>query len=181
MTESSGPPPDGYQNPYGAPPPAPGYQNPYQPSPPYGGYQPPQQPYSGYPSPHSGHRNGLGVASLVVAILAVVTVWSVAGGVILGLAAVVMGFIARGRVNRGEASNGGVAIAGIILGALAVIAGLAFIAIYMLFWKDIGGDDLVSCLQKAGSDPVAQQQCNDKFQQHVDNQFSITTTPSPAP
>ncbi|MBV8929624.1 MAG: DUF4190 domain-containing protein, partial [Mycobacteriaceae bacterium] len=93
------------------------------PPPPYApgqGYPPPPpQPYagySGYSGPPVGPRNGLGIASLVIAIIALVTCASVVLGVILGIVAVVIGFAARGRVKRGEANNGGIAIAGIVLG-----------------------------------------------------------------
>ncbi|MBV8862155.1 MAG: DUF4190 domain-containing protein [Mycobacterium sp.] len=189
MTESTDPPSDRHENPYGAPPTAPSYPNPYQGAPPPGGYPPPggaqpqsgyppPQPYSGYPPPQSGYKNGLGIASLVLAILGVLSFWTVFGGIILGLLALVLGFLGAVRANRGEATNRGVAIAGIVLGLLAVIGGVATIAFGMWFWKDIGGDDYMSCMQKAGSDTAAQQQCQQQFQQHVDNQFSVTPTPS---
>jgi Domain of unknown function (DUF4190) len=202
MTQSSDPPSDKHENLQGTPPSAPSYPNPYQPGPypggypppqqqpysgyspqpqPYSGYSPQPQPYSGYPTPGVAPKNGLGIASLIVAILALLSSWTIAGGIILGLAALIIGFVARGRVKRGEATNGGVAIAGIVLGALGLVVGLAFIAVWLVFFKDVGGGDFVSCLQKAGSDPVKQQQCQQQFQQRVDNQFSITPTPSSKP
>ena len=54
-------------------------------------------------------RNGLGMAALVIAIIGLLSCFTIAGGVVLGIAAVVMGFIGQGRVKRGEANNGGVA------------------------------------------------------------------------
>jgi hypothetical protein len=203
MNESSEPPSDRHENPYAAPPTAPAYPNPYQATPPSGGYPPappqpqagyppphpysgypPPQPYSGYPQPGSGPKNGLGTASLVLAVLALLSCWiPVFGivGIILGLIALVLGLIGRGRAKRGSATNGGVALAGVLLGGLAVLVGAAVLAVLGIFWKDIGGDDLVSCLQKAGSDTTKQQQCQQQFQQHVDNQFSVTLTPTPVP
>ena len=63
------------------------------PPPPYGaypgGYPPPPQPYSGFAPPPTGPRNGLGIAALVIAIVGLVFCWTVAGGVILGLTAVI--------------------------------------------------------------------------------------------
>ncbi len=186
MTESSEPPSDRRENTQGTPQATPQYPSPYQyqsqPGPQSGGYPAAQpQSYYGYPPAPMGPRNGLGIASLVLAIIALLSVWSVFGGIILGLAALIIGLVARGRVKRGEATNGGVAIAGVVLGALAVIVGLAFLAIWMTFWKDIGGDDYMSCLQKAGSDPVKQQQCQQQFNKHLQNEFSVTLTPTPAP
>ena len=151
------------------------------PPPPYGaypgGYPPPPQPYSGFAPPPTGPRNGLGIAALVIAIIGLVFCWTVAGGVILGLTAVIIGFVAQGRVKRGEATNGGVAIAGIVLGFLAIIVSLIFIPIWIGVFAEVGGTDYVDCLPKAGSDNQAIQKCADQFRDRVENQFSVTITP----
>jgi hypothetical protein len=154
------------------------------PPPPYGAYPgsyppPPPQPYSGFTPPPTGPRNGLGIAALVIAIIGLVFCWTVAGGVILGVAAVIMGFVGRGRVKRGEATNGGVAIAGIVLGFLAIIVSLIFIPIWIGVFNEVGGSSYVDCLSKAGSDNQAIQNCADQFRDRVQNQFSITITPTP--
>ena len=155
------------------PPPPPPQWGPYP-----GSYPPPPpQPYAGYNAP-VGPRNGLGIAALVVAIIGLVFCWTVAGGVILGVAAIILGFVARGRVKRGEATNGGVAIAGIVLGFLAIIVSLVFIPIYIGMFEEVGGSDYVDCLSKAGSDQQAVQKCADQFREHVENQFSVTLTPT---
>ena len=155
------------------PPPPPPYQGAYP-----GSYPPPPpQPYAGYTPPPTGPRNGLGIAALVIAIIALVFCWSVAGGVVLGIAAVIIGFVARSRVGRGEATNGGIAIAGIVLGFLAIIVSLVFIPIWIGVFNEVGGNDYVSCLSKAGSDQQAIQNCADQFRQHVETQFSVTVAP----
>lgn len=154
------------------------------PPPPYGPYPgsyppPPPQPYSGYSPPPIGPKNGLGIAALVVAIIGLVFCWTVVGGVILGVGAVILGFVARGRVKRGQATNGGVAIAGIVLGFLAIIVSLVFIPIWIGVFGEVGGTDYVDCLSKAGNDEQAIQQCADQFRDRVENQFSVTLTPTP--
>jgi hypothetical protein len=121
----------------------------------------------------------LGVASLWVAIAGLVTALSVVLGVALGGAAVVLGFLGYARVKRREADNGGVAIAGIVLGALAIIAGVASIFIYFGIWKTTGGGDYVDCMTKAGSDSTLQQQCANRFRERFENRFSVTLTPAP--
>ena len=173
---SEPPPPPQYQ--YGA------YPGSYPPPPQYGGYPasyppPPPQPYSGFTPPPTGPRNGLGIAALVIAIIGLVFCWTVVGGVILGLSAVIIGFVAQGRVKRGQATNGGVAIAGIVLGFLAIIVSLVFIPIWIGVFDEVGGTDYVDCLSKAGADEQAIQQCADQFRERVENQFSITITPTP--
>lgn len=157
------------------------YPYPYPPAP-YGGGgypPPPPQPYAGYTPPPTGPRNGLGVASLVIAIVGLLSSFSVAGGVILGIVAVIIGFVARGRVRKGEANNGGVALAGIVLGFVAMIAGLAFIAIWVGVFNEVGAGTYIDCLQNAGQDQSKIQQCADEFKQSVENQFSVTFTPTP--
>ncbi|KGI68189.1 DUF4190 domain-containing protein [Mycolicibacterium rufum] len=155
---------------------------PYGPNP--GSYPPPPPQYGGYggypvPPPASVPRNGLGTTALILAIIGIVLCWSIAGGIILGLCAVIIGFVARGRVKRGEATNGGVAIAGIVLGVVAIIAALVFIPIYIGLFDQVGGTDYVDCLSRAGNDTEAAQQCADEFTQRVEDQFSITVTPTP--
>jgi hypothetical protein len=186
MTESSDPPPGRRDTPQGIPQGAPPYQYPYpsqyQPGQYPGGYPPqPQQPYHGYPPAPVQPRNGFGIASLVLAVVALLSVWSVFAGVILGLVAVAIGFLGRGRVKRGIANNGGVAIAGIVLGTLAVVVGLAFIAVWAMIWKEASGGDYISCMEKAGSNQVQQQQCADQFRQNVQDRLSVTLMPTPPP
>lgn len=75
---------------------------------------------AGHVPPAGPPRNGLGIAALILGILAVLTFLTLVGGVLLGLLAIVLGLVARGRVKRREATNGGVATAGVILGALGL-------------------------------------------------------------
>jgi Domain of unknown function (DUF4190) len=185
MTESSGTPSDRLENSEETPQTTPPYH--YQPGPYPGGYPlPPPPPYYGYSPPYyggdappTGPRNGLGATSLVLAIIALLGVWSVVAGIILGLAAVVIGFLARGRVKRGTANNDGVAIAGIVLGVLAVIIGVVFIPIWTAIWDDINGGDYVSCVQNAGPDRIKRQHCADRFREHIEDRLNMTQAPSP--
>lgn len=64
-----------------------------------------------------GRNNGLGTAALVLGIASIPFCWLVLPGVL----AVIFGFIARGRAKRGQASNGGVALAGIITGVVGLL------------------------------------------------------------
>jgi hypothetical protein len=68
---------------------------------------PPYVPVYGYP------KNGLGVWSLVLGIVALVCF-----GPIAGIPAIITGVLGRKAATRGEANNGGLALAGIILGAV---------------------------------------------------------------
>ncbi len=74
-------------------------------------------------------RNEFGVASLILGLVALMTCWLLVG-VPFGIAAVVTGDIGRRRVQCGAADNPRTAMAGIALGAVAIVAGLAAIAYY---------------------------------------------------
>ena len=104
-------------------------------------------------------RNGFGVAALIVGLLSLPAVFTVIGGLILGVAAIVLGILGRNRANKGEANNGGIAIAGIVLGALgvllSVVMGVLFAVGAATFMK-FGGRDYIDCMEQAGSDSSAQ-------------------------
>ena len=169
------PPPPSYGAPpppsYGAPPPSYGHYP--------GSYPPPPKPspYGGYAPPPSAPQNGLGIASLVTAIIALL---SIVGGVVLGVVAVILGFMGRSKAKRGEATNGGVAVAGIVLGFLSIVEAIAVIGLFFWGFTEVGGTDYVDCLSRAGSDQEAAQQCANQFTSDLENEFSITvTTPTP--
>ncbi|MFJ4951785.1 DUF4190 domain-containing protein [Streptomyces sp. NPDC088760] len=120
--------PDGPgQVPYGYPGTTPAY-----------GYPGPQQtPYAPYPA-GTGYAwpgmqpppsNGMGTASLVLGIISAVgfIMWPVA--LVLGILALIFGGIGRGKARRGEATNPGVALAGIICGAAGIVLVLGLFAL----------------------------------------------------
>jgi hypothetical protein len=138
MTDSSGRPfgePDGPpQTPHG------GWSGPNAP----GAYVPPLQPYPGVMPPPTSRRNGLGTGSLVLALVALVATVTIFGGAILGIAAAAMGLVARRRVKRGEANDGGVAMAGIVLGIVAAVVGLFII--WVAFGTELFNETYQHCL-----------------------------------
>ena len=146
---------------------------------PYAPPPPPPMPYAAGTSPLQAPRNGLGTAALILAIIGLVLCWTVAGGIVLGIVAVILGFIGRSRVKRGEANNGGIALAGIILGALSLVAGIAFIVIYVAMFNWLGIDEYANCLDKAGQDPAARHQCEDQFRHRLETKLSVTLTTTP--
>jgi Na+-driven multidrug efflux pump len=72
-----------------------------------------------------------GVVSLILGVVALITSW-VLIGVFFGVAAVVTGLVARAKVKRTEESNARTAMAGIVLGAVAIVLGMAAVGYY--FW-----------------------------------------------
>ncbi|MFJ6499850.1 DUF4190 domain-containing protein [Streptomyces virginiae] len=109
-----------------------------------------QQGYPGYPGPQgypgqgayppygAQRSNGFGVTALVLGILAVVGCITSFFALALGIAAVVFGVLGRGKASRGEADNGGMALAGIILGAIGIVLGAVMIAIVFAGFMERG-------------------------------------------
>lgn len=142
--EPAGPPPPAYGQQPGFPPPA------------YG-----QQQF-GMPPP-AGNRNGLGTASMVLGILSLVTWFLLIGGV-FGVVAVVLGALGRGKAKRGEASNGGMALAGIVTGALGILLTVLVVVGVAALFSTGEFSNLTDCLQDAGGDQEAIDDCQRQFE-----------------
>ncbi|WP_421111391.1 DUF4190 domain-containing protein, partial [Streptomyces sp. NEAU-S77] len=84
--------------------------------------------------------NGTGTAALVLGIIGLVFFASVVLGIILGVLAIIFGVLGRAKAGRGEATNGGSALAGLILGATAVLAGVVMIFVYVAAANDDSSD-----------------------------------------
>ena len=93
-------------------------------------HPPPLGPPPNSEAPASRPSNGLGVASLVVGLVALLASLTVVGGLVLGVLAAMLGLIARAQVRHGQASNGDVAMTGVVLGVLAILAS----TIIAMFW-----------------------------------------------
>ena len=84
------------------------------------GYAPGGYPQGGYGQPPQRPGNGFGVAALVVGIIALLLAWIPViniGAIVLGVIAVILGILGL----RKKFAGRGMSIAGIVLGALAII------------------------------------------------------------
>jgi len=133
----------------------------------YGSYGsvPPQVQQAPPARPVSG--GGMATAALVLGILALITSWTVVGGVLLGLLAVIFGIVGLRRANRGLALGRGRAISGIILGLLGILVAGLLIAVGVSLFNSDEGKNLRSCLRDAGNDQTRVQQCQDQFRDQV--------------
>lgn len=153
-----------------------------------GGYYPPPQPYPGppgyqgypgypgYPQPPAGPRNGMGIAALVLGVVAMLSTWSVIGGLIFGITAAIVGLLAYRRVRRQEADNGAVALAGLVLGALSVVVSLIFIPIWSGFADQIGYSQYTACMNEAGKNERMINACLVQFQHRIDDTLGTNTS-----
>jgi hypothetical protein len=94
----------------------------------YGQGYPAQGGYDGRPAP----KNGLGIAALILGVLAILSGWFLIGG-LFGIVAIILGIIGSRRAKRGEATNRGMAITGIVLGVLGVLSAIVVFAIGAFF------------------------------------------------
>ncbi|WP_432488224.1 DUF4190 domain-containing protein [Kineococcus sp. SYSU DK018] len=131
----------------------------------YGGYQ--DQPYGAKP------RNGAGLASLILGIVGLLLCWLFGIGLLPGLIGLVLGVVGLRRAKRGEATNKGVAVAGIVTSVLAVIAGAVFLALTIALGNFIADNsaDLRACLEQAGGDVAAEQACQQQFTDDLADQL----------
>ncbi|MGW0706969.1 DUF4190 domain-containing protein [Streptomyces sp. NPDC002643] len=97
-------------------------------------------PGYGWPGLTPPPSNGMGIASMVLGICASVLfcLWPLA--IVLGVLAVIFGAIGRVKARRGEATNPGHALAGIICGAVGVLLGIGFIVLILVAPDGSGGD-----------------------------------------
>src|SRR5688572_28977722 len=129
----------------------------YQAPPPYSNTQP------------SRGGSGLAITALVLGVLALLSSWTVVGGILLGLGAVIVGFVALSKIKQGRAGGKVTAIIGIITGALGLLAAVALIAIGASLLNSESGQNLQDCLEDAGNDQEAQAECQREFQDELSN------------
>ncbi|MFF1711477.1 DUF4190 domain-containing protein [Streptomyces sp. NPDC058268] len=74
-------------------------------------------------------NNAMAIAALTLGILAILLFWTVFGGILLGLLAVIFGIIGARKARGGRAPYGKMSVIGAVLGALGLIASAVIIAI----------------------------------------------------
>jgi hypothetical protein len=129
---------------------------------PFAAPTPGQQPPYGAPdyrSPFGRARNGLGVAALVLGIVSLPLTMMLVPAVL----AVIFGVIGRQRAKRGEATNGGVALAGLVTGTVGLLLGVALWGVGIAALTSPDGHRWRDCIDQAGSDRSASDACTRSF------------------
>jgi MFS family permease len=110
-------------------------------------------------------RNGLGTASLVLGILAIIFGFLFAPlGIVLGVLAIVFAVIGMRRAKRGEASNRGIAISGLVTGIVGLVIGVIIIAFLASHSQDFG--NFRDCVRHAQTD-TQRNHCVDQFRHNL--------------
>jgi hypothetical protein len=132
----------------------------------------PPPPHAGSTPPPAKPKNWLGATALAVAILGLICSISIVVGVTFGVIAIILGFSGRRRARQGQATNGEVATAGIVLGALAIVVSLAVIAIWVRGYHEVDFGSYVKCVSRS-SEPQNVDKCANEFRQRVDDKFGL--------
>ncbi|MBT3149402.1 DUF4190 domain-containing protein [Streptomyces sp. CHD11] len=120
--------------------------------------------------PDTGVRrnNGLAVAALVLGVLAVVLFWTVIGGVVLGLLALIFGVIGARRARGGRAPRGTMSVIGAVLGVLGIIGSAVIIAIGASILNSDEFKDFDDCVRHADT-KSERDACAEDFNRDIDN------------
>lgn len=145
--EGGYPPPGGgaYPAPGGAAYPPPGDQ--YSPAPP-GAYPPPA-------TTGGGSKNWMGITALVLGVVSLLLGFCAFAGFWAGIPAIVLGVLGMGAVRKHQATNRGLALAGVITGALGLLLTIGTLIFLVAFSQS----DYAQCLEDAGDNQTAQQEC----------------------
>lgn len=127
--------------PYGAPPygaPPPGTPPPYGAPPPYGGQHPyGAPPYYGYT--HTQPGNGKAITALVMGIVSILLFWTSIFDIVPVILAIVFGIIALNE-SKGRGGNArGMAVAGIVCGAIGAILAIVMTVLFVHAINKCGG------------------------------------------
>jgi uncharacterized protein DUF4190 len=127
--------------------------------------------YAAQPAPQPAARPGAGMAitALIMGILALLLFWTVVGGILFGIIALILGPIASGRAKRGVSSGRGMAITGAVLGLIGLIASVALVAVGVSIFNSSGAKTFTQCVDDANGDQTKLHKCEDKFRHKIEN------------
>ncbi|MFV0131524.1 DUF4190 domain-containing protein [Streptomyces sp. HMX112] len=131
----------------------------------------PQTP-NGYAQTHPDspvkRSNGLAIAALVLGVAAILLFWTVFGGMVLGLLALVLGIIGARKARGGRAPYRGMSIAGAVLGALGLIASTVIVVIGASILNSDEYKSFDECVRQAGTQSE-RDACSAEFNREVND------------
>lgn len=150
--------------------PSQGSQNPYASQ---GDGQGQPQGYSDYQQ-HQQHGSsggsGMAITALVLGIIALLFSWTVIGGFLFGLIAIILGAIASSKAKKGQASGRGMAIGGIVTGVLGILIAGAITAFTAFLFSSAGFGSFTECVNNADGQSQLDE-CEREFEQNLEERF----------
>ncbi|MFD4028589.1 DUF4190 domain-containing protein [Streptomyces sp. NPDC058576] len=136
----------------------------------------PDSPYPGQPAadhdPYGGQQpartNGFAVAALVLGLVACLLFWTVVGGLLLGLLAIVFGIVAALRTRQGRAPRRVMAIVGAAFGALGLIGSVIVLVVAVSVFDSQEFKNFEDCVDQANGQ-AAEDRCADDFVDELTN------------
>lgn len=125
------------------------------------------QPYVA-PEPTPARNNPLAVAALVLGIVACLLFWTVVGGIVLGLVAVVLGIMGVRRARGGRAPHRTMSIVGTVLGALGLVVSTLLVVVGVSLLSSDEFKNFGDCMEHANSQSE-KDQCAEDFANDAEN------------
>ncbi|GAA2927282.1 DUF4190 domain-containing protein [Streptomyces enissocaesilis] len=131
---------------------------------------PPQTPDNHAQTPDTGVKrgNGLAITALVLGVAAILLFWTVFGGIVLGLLAVVFGILGARKARGGRATHGKMSVVGAVLGALGLIASVVIIAVGASILNSDEFKDFDDCVRHATTQSE-REACEKDFDQDIND------------
>ncbi|MDQ8701355.1 DUF4190 domain-containing protein [Streptomyces sp. LHD-70] len=117
--------------------------------PPPGGQPMAPPPFPVPPQP----QNGLGITALVLGIIGAVLFFTVWGGIVLGVLALIFGLVGHSKARKGLATNKGVALSGAILGGIALIVSIVWLVVVVMAVQSVSDEIQKEVDRAASADP----------------------------
>lgn len=126
----------------------------------------------GYGAPVKAPGSGFALASLILGIAAIVTCWFGIGG-LFGLVGLILGIVAINKLRKTPGAGKGMAITGIILGALGLVIGIVM-TIFIVFVSSVAVNGMTECQSYLESnDQAAYEQCIEEW---ANSEFGVDAT-----
>ncbi|MGH3322275.1 MAG: DUF4190 domain-containing protein [Streptosporangiaceae bacterium] len=114
----------------------------------------------------------MGIAALVLGIVAILLCWTLVGGVILGILGIIFGIVGWRRVRKNVATNGAMSVIGAVLGAIGLILSVLLLAagasLISSFMHSNEFQSYRQCVQHANTQQE-KAQCAQEFRQRIQN------------
>lgn len=127
-----------------------------------------------YPGAQNTAGKGLGIASLVLGILAFLSGFALIGG-LLGLIGLILGIVSVSKAKKAGAPKG-MAITGIILSVLGLIFAIIATILVVTVFREVDFFGIIEACQHLQGDQAAFQQC---FNDKVEENTGVTLEPAP--
>ena len=126
-----------------------------------GAYQDQQTTYGYTPAPAQQQKNGLALAAMILGIIGLLGILTIVGGFIFGLIALILGIVGLRKADKitGPGARRGMAISGIVMGAIATILSGLMLIFGFSFAKQLMDDGVFEACEHFQNDNEQYKTC----------------------